>query len=49
VKRRFYPKRQKRVNIFLFFLRFGDEATTVAGPRLSAREGLPQQALIVPL
>ena len=35
VKRRFYAKREKRVNTFFIFLRFvGDVAARVAGPRL---------------
>ena len=37
--------RGKCQRIFKFFTICGDEATRVAGPRLSAREGLPQQAL----
>jgi hypothetical protein len=50
VKRRFYAKREKRVNTFsIFFTICGDEATGVADRCLLAREGLLQQALIVAL
>jgi hypothetical protein len=46
VKRRLYVKCEENVNVSFNFLRFvGDEATRVGGARLSARVGLPQQAL----